>query len=175
MIHPGAVHAAAYGVLALLAIYDLRSRRLPNAAVAAFAALYFVNAATVSAGPAVWGLHLACGAAALIVAATMFRFGWLGGGDVKLGAAVFLWAGSQAWPVFVSVSLCGLVVALAVLAVAGLQRIPACADAGRWCPWLAPARGVPYGVALALGGSLAVLLQPTAHARAALAMLASLV
>lgn len=148
--------------LIMLAGFDLRMRRLPNAAVAAFAALYFVNAAMVGFGRASWNIHVAASAASFAVAALMFRLGWLGGGDVKLAAAVFLWAGPESWPVLVVVSLCGLFVAVAVLAVAGMRRIPALAGVSTRLGWLAPARGVPYGVALALGGIAAVLLQPTA-------------
>lgn len=159
----------------LLALFDLRRRRLPNAVVGTFAALYFVNAVWTEVGLASMGVHLAYGAAALVVGALMFRFGWLGGGDVKLAAAVFLWAGPQSWPVLVILSVAGLVLSLVMLAVAGLQRIPVVAGARRWFYWLDPARGVPYGVALAFGGALAVLVQPAGQARATLAMLQSLV
>ncbi|WP_232071573.1 prepilin peptidase [Paraburkholderia pallida] len=161
--------------LVVLAGFDLRMRRLPNAAVAAFAALYFVNAAMIGLVHASWDIHVAAGAASLGVAALMFRLGWLGGGDVKLAAAVFLWAGPESSPVLVVVSLFGVLVALAVLAVAGLQRIPALAGLSMRLDWIAPARGVPYGVALALGGIVAVLLQPTAGHRTTLAMLQLLV
>ncbi|MBC8746966.1 prepilin peptidase CpaA [Paraburkholderia sp. WC7.3g] len=170
MIAPGVVKAGACVTLIMLASSDLRMRRLPNAAVAAFAALYFVNAAMAGFGPASWDIHVAAGAASLAVAALMFRLGWLGGGDAKLAAAVFLWAGPESWPVLVVVSLCGLLVALAVLAVAGMQRIPSLAGVSVRLGWIAPARGVPYGVALALGGIVAVLLQPTAGHRTTLAV-----
>ncbi|OAJ53206.1 hypothetical protein A6V36_12740 [Paraburkholderia ginsengiterrae] len=175
MIAPGVVKAGACATLIMLAGFDLRMRRLPNAAVAAFVALYFVNAAMAGFGLAAWDIHLAAGAASFAVAALMFRLGWLGGGDVKLAAGVFLWAGPESWPVLVVVSLCGLLVALAVVAVAGMQRIPALAGVSARLDWIAPARGVPYGVALALGGIVAVLLQPTADHRMSLAMVRLLV
>lgn len=162
-------------VLAMLALFDLRARRLPNVVVAAFAALYFVNVAMAGFSLASWGVHVIVGAVSLAAAALIFRLGWLGGGDVKFAAAVFLWAGPEYWPVLVVVSLCGLLVALAVLAVAGLQRIPALAAVGSRFGWFAPARGVPYGVALALGGVVAVLLQPAVGHRESLAMLQLLV
>jgi prepilin peptidase CpaA len=171
MIHLGVVKAGACMTLVMLAGFDLRMRRLPNAAVAVFAALYFVNAAMAGFGSASWDIHVAAGAAALAVAALMFRLGWLGGGDVKLAAAVFLWAGADSWPVLVIVSLSGLLLALAVLAVAGMQRIPALAGVSTRLRWIAPARGVPYGVALGLGGIVAVLLQPAGDHRTTLAML----
>ena len=159
----------------LLAVFDLRFRRLPNAAVATFAALYFVHAAVTEVAPALWGVHVAYGAASFVVGALLFRFGWVGGGDVKLAGAVFLWAGTLSWPVLVIASFAGLVISLVMLAVASLQRIPALAGAHRWFHWLALARGVPYGVALAFGGCVAVLLQPAGHARATLAVVQLLV
>ena len=175
MMHLDVVKVVACLTLAMLAGCDLRMRRLPNAGVAAFAALYFVNAAVTGFSRVSWDIHVAAGAASLAVAALMFRLGWLGGGDVKLAAAVFLWAGPESWPVLVVVSSCGLLVALAVLAVAGMQRIPALVGVCTRLGWIAPARGVPYGVALALGGVVAVLIQPTASHRATLAMLQLLV
>ncbi|MCG5075277.1 prepilin peptidase [Paraburkholderia tagetis] len=175
MLSVDVVKAGACVTLVVLAGCDLRMRRLPNAAVAAVAALYFVNAAVTGFGRASCDIHVAAGVAALAVAAVMFRWGWLGGGDVKLAAAVFLWAGPQSWPVLVVVSTCGLLVALVVLAVAGMQRIAALAGVSLRLDWIAPARGVPYGVALALGGIVAVLLQPTSGHRAIFAMLQRLV
>ncbi|MFX1671689.1 prepilin peptidase [Paraburkholderia sp. A2WS-5] len=175
MFYLGIVKAAASMTLVMLAGCDLRIRRLPNTAVAAFAALYFVSAAVTGFGRAACEIHVAAGVAALVVAAVMFRLGWLGGGDVKLAAAVFLWAGPQSWPVLVVVSTCGLFVALVMLAVAGMQRIPALAGVSVRLGWIAPARGVPYGVALALGGLVAVWLQPASGHRTTLAMLQLLV
>lgn len=79
MIAPGVVKAGACVTLIMLAGSDLRMRRLPNVAVAAFVALYFVNAAMTGFGRASWDIHLAAGGASLAVAALMFRLGWLGG------------------------------------------------------------------------------------------------
>ncbi|TCG06948.1 hypothetical protein BZM27_22800 [Paraburkholderia steynii] len=151
--------AAACAILAVLAFLDLHTRRLPNTVVAAFAVLYFVHAGLTAQAALSLATHALAGVIALGVGALIFRFGWLGGGDVKLAGAVFLWAGSESLTVFVIVSLCGLLVALAVLAAAQLQRISALAFLARRLSWIEPARGVPYGVALAVGGFIAVLLQ----------------
>jgi prepilin peptidase CpaA len=99
-------------------------------------------------------------ASAFVSSALLFRFGWIAGGDVKLAAAVFLWAGpSLAAPVFVIVSVCGLVLGLAIIAADPLYRR---IRALHWLSCLSRARGVPYGVALALGGGAAVW-APLAH------------
>ncbi|VCD24986.1 CpaA2 pilus assembly protein [Burkholderia pseudomallei] len=102
--------------LASLALADLRTRRLATFAVALVGALYAAQALAGAPGDGGFASHAALGAAAFALGAAMFRAGWIAGGDVKLAAVVFLWAGpAHAW-----------------------------------------ARGVPYGVALAAGGLLAV-------------------
>ncbi|RQT20939.1 prepilin peptidase [Burkholderia contaminans] len=142
------VQSVATVLLASLAAQDLRDRRLSNRAVLAFAALYFVAAALVRDGFAPLAGHVATGAATLLLFGGMRHAGWIGGGDVKLAAAVFLWAGpALAFPVLTGVGTGGALCGVALLASrprrAGSVRAVA-------------ARGVPYGVALALGGTLAV-------------------
>lgn len=148
------INALASALLAMLALSDLRQRRLPNAMVAGFAALYFAHAWSGGASRVEIETHLATGAAALVLAALMFRFGWLAGGDAKLFAAVFLWTDlPHATTVFFIVSFIGLMLAVAQLAWRLVERAQAAvSDQG----WLSPARGVPYGVALAAGGIAAV-------------------
>lgn len=168
------IKAAACVVLAMLAFSDLRSRRLPNLAVAAFAALYIAEAANAGSSRASLEAHAAVGALSLVLAALLFRLGWLGGGDAKLAAAVFLWAGpAQATTVLVIVSVCGLFVGLTVLAAGAMMRTDALAGAAKRLAWIAPTRGVPYGVALSLGGVVAVLLLPGVAHRAPLAVIDS--
>jgi len=153
------INALASAVLSILALSDLRRRRLPNVAVASFAALYFLHAWLAGESRAAMEAHAATGAAALVLAALLFRFGWLGGGDAKLFAAVFLWTGpAYAATVFFIVSCAGLMLALVQI---GAGRIARRGPAEPKLAWLAPARGVPYGVALALGGLAAVWLPHT--------------
>ncbi|MGG1944789.1 prepilin peptidase [Trinickia sp. NRRL B-1857] len=155
------IDAVACAALSILAISDLRRRRLPNAVVAAYAALYFLHARYAGESRAALEAHIAIGVGALVFGALLLRLGWLGGGDAKLFAAVFLWTGpSYASAVFFVVSFCGLIIALAQLAY-GRARHGASPPAA--FEWLAPARGVPYGVALAAGGIAAIWL-PLAHA-----------
>ena len=135
------INALASALLAMLALSDLRQRRLPNAMVAGFAALYFAHAWSGGASRVEIETHLATGAAALVLAA-------------KLCAAVFLWTDlPHATTVFFIVSFIGLMLAVAQLAWRLVERARAAvSDQG----WLSPARGVPYGVALAAGGIAAV-------------------
>ncbi|GAB3626158.1 hypothetical protein PTE30175_00844 [Pandoraea terrae] len=151
-----AVKLATCFALAFLAVHDVRFRRLPTRAVLLVAGLYFVGAPFAQASVASLASHLGAAAMAFAIAAVLFHFGWLGGGDAKLAAAVFLWAGPPlAWPVLFIVSSCGLVLGLAMLAIRVRYRDPSAQLPGMLALF-APARGVPYGVALALGGMAAV-------------------
>jgi prepilin peptidase CpaA len=152
------VKLAACLTLISLAVSDARFRRLPNLAVAALAGLYCIQAALEALSPAAFAGHLGAGAIALCVSALLFRFGLIGGGDAKLAAAVFLWAGpSFAAPVLFVVSACGLAVGLAVIVAGWASRR---FGAPLWLSCFAPVRGVPYGIALAFGGAAAVWAQP---------------
>ena len=43
--------------------------------------------------PVISDVHLACGAAVLVLTFALFAFGWIGGGDAKLAAATAVWLG----------------------------------------------------------------------------------
>lgn len=102
--------------------------------------------------------HLAVGALAFLVALVFYRFGWMGGGDVKLAVPVFLWAGPQnALAVLVLVTAAGMVLAILGLSARAFLRLPVPGWAGRALGLISTDQGVPYGVALALGGAAAAL------------------
>lgn len=109
------------------------------------------------------GTHLAVGGLAFAVALVLGLSGWMGGGDVKLAAAVFVWAGpAQGVPVLVVVVVAGLVLALLGAAADVLLRRFSSGWVGRGLGVISARRGVPYGVALAFGGALAAVAMPTA-------------
>ena len=103
-----------------------------------------------------WLQHGLVALIAFLSLLVIFAAGAMGGGDVKLGTAVFGWAGTQAlWPAIFVIGVSGLVLALLGLAADCWTR--------RWPPTqgstlhhlnsaVSARRGVPYGVALALGG-----------------------
>ena len=134
-------------VLVIAAAVDVRtftiSNRL-NLTVALLAPLYWLSVA-LPLWPEV-GLQLAVGAAVFVVFAGAFYAGMMGGGDVKLAAALALWFSPQSTIKFlVLTSLAGGVLTLGVLAWHRTKR-----REGR--------PEVPYGVAIAFGG-LAILTQ----------------
>jgi len=94
----------------------------------------------------------------LLVAGTpLFAAGKLGGGDVKLLAAVGLWFSikSAAW-MLIAVLLAGGVLALVVLALRAFSWSEAARDRA---VILRPKGGIPYGVAIAAGALIAMTLQ----------------
>src|SRR3954452_22427580 len=78
-------------LLAMAAWSDLRHRRIPHPLVAAVAILWLVTIPALGPGAATVAAVTASGVLAL--GFLVWRCGWLGGGDVKLIAALSLWAG----------------------------------------------------------------------------------
>jgi len=163
-------------LLLLAAITDLRERRIPNWLTGGVAALYPVYL-MLSPSPVAWPSALALALLVGLLGLFLFARELVGGGDVKLIAAVTLWAGLDYFAVFALVTtLTGGVLGLAslwyqrwsglVLAqLAGFGLAPAGGRsdvvppvAGEPCagePAL-PTRPapvtLPYGVAIAAGG-----------------------
>lgn len=108
------------------------------------------------------GIHGLAGATAFLVLLACFAARWLGGGDVKLGAAVFLWAGPlMLLPMLAITAWSG-----ALLGMLGwfldrfgqpLSSSP-CSITARVRHALSARRGVPYGLALAIGGAYLILI-----------------
>ena len=134
-------------ILVVAAAIDVRtftiSNRL-NLTVALLAPLYWASAA-LPLWPGV-GIQLASGAAVFVLLAGAFYAGMMGGGDVKLAAALALWFSPASTIKFlVLTSLAGGVLTLVVLAWHRAKH-----REGR--------PEIPYGVAIAFGG-LAILAQ----------------
>jgi prepilin peptidase CpaA len=134
-------------LLVVAAVIDVRtftiSNRL-NAAVALLAPLYWF-----SIGLPLWpdvAIQLALGLGVFILLAAAFYAGLMGGGDVKLAAALTLWFSPASTMKFlVLMSLAGGVLTLIVVVIQRARR-----REGR--------PEIPYGVAIAFGG-LAILAQ----------------
>lgn len=145
-------------VFGAAACRDLGWRLIDHRLVASLLLLWGAEAVLAGWGWPMVAAHLAVGAAAFLVAILLYLAGWMGGGDVKLAVPVFLWAGPHnGLAILVLISLAG--GALAVFgALAHLAtRLPLPAWAGRGLGLISTERGVPYGVALALGGAVAAL------------------
>lgn len=146
-----------FGLLLLAVVHDVGSLRIPNRISAAIAALYPVHVATASL-PVDWPGAVAVAVIVFAAGALAFAFGLIGGGDVKLLAAVALWVGpARSCEFLVLTALLGGVLALFMLsrwrlACAGIAD--GIGAAGLRDALLRPF--IPYGVAIALAGVLSV-------------------
>lgn len=141
-----------------LAVVDIRSRRLPTRVVLAIGALFFVDAATLRLTIDQVIVHLGLALGVFLVCAALFGAKMLGGGDAKLASVIFLWVGlSLALPALTLISVIGTVVSLISLATRNMNSDQRSRPL-RVLAMFSGARGVPYGVALAFGGGLAIVL-----------------
>lgn len=143
----------AAATLVLLAVHDLRHRRLPNFWVGLYAFLFIPFYVFSGFGWAQLGWHFICAGLTAAITAVFFALRWMGGGDVKLWSAVMLWAGPYfALPAIIIATLVGAILGVvAWLAQWRLRRVPK--TAGRhWLRLISADRGVPYGVGLAMAG-----------------------
>ena len=139
------------GLLAVLlvvaAVIDVRTFTISNAlnlTVALLAPLYWLSI-TLPLWPDT-AIQLGVGASVFFLLAGAFYAGLMGGGDVKLAAALALWFSPASTLKFlVLMSIAGGVVTLAAIALHRMRKNP-----GR--------PKIPYGVAIAFGG-LAILTQ----------------
>lgn len=123
-------------ILIYISIVDYRQRLISNILVFFVALLCCMLSIEQS-----WALHaFACSAMLLSVGLVLFQFGLVGGGDVKLTAALSL----AVAPAFLSAALIAMLLFGGVLAAAYWVKY-------RW--WLRgkPDRGLPYGVAICTG------------------------
>lgn len=138
-------------LLAVVAVWDLRCRLIPNWVVVGLALLFLVPALVAGQWLSVLG-GSAVAAVVFLIGVVLFHFGLIGGGDVKLTAALALWAGPAGVLKFLLLtSLAGGGVSLLCLAWAGAEAWR------RGDGFSRDAVQVPYGIAIALGGLPAVL------------------
>jgi len=139
-------------LLALL-IYDLWQRRLPNAWVLAYGLLFLPYAWWRGFSGIAVIHHVVVGVVAFITFFVLFTRHVMGGGDVKLGATVFLWAGpSDAVPVLLIMAITGGMIGIVGYLADFLPRQQLVRPLSSALYGLSAQRGVPYGVGLALGG-----------------------
>jgi prepilin peptidase CpaA len=144
------------GLLIYAAFSDVASLTIPNwvslAMAGAFAPLALV--AGVELGDL--GMHYLFGLCALAVGFFLFQARIIGGGDAKLLAAAGIWTGFAAFmPFLFWTAVAGGVMSLALLGarrfVVANETQPAFVNR-----LLTPSSGVPYGVAIMVGGLMAI-------------------
>jgi prepilin peptidase CpaA len=151
------------GLLVWAAISDLRSYLIPNRICLAIVALYPIYwlAGYVGGMPVDWSGGILAAALIFAVGFGLFSFGLIGGGDVKLFAAVALWTG-LGWllPLLIIVGVAGGILSISTIAAKAvmLKRLPADVRAvaysgSRFGTFRAILKNpTPYGAAIAIGG-----------------------
>jgi len=137
-------------LIAFAASSDLLTMTISNRISLALAGGFVLLAICTGASPAVIGMHFAAAALVLVIGFACFSFGWIGGGDAKLAAAVALWFGfDYLLEYLVYASLFG--GALTVMLIQfRLLPLPAALAGQKWIMRLhEKGGGVPYGIALA--------------------------
>ncbi|HRP10099.1 MAG TPA: prepilin peptidase [Terricaulis sp.] len=144
------------GLLIYAACTDVASLTIPNWVSLALTGAFplFAFATGYEAGEI--GLHVLFGFAVLAAGFALFQFNVIGGGDAKLLAAAAVWTGLGAFAPFVIwTALAGGVFALALLIGRNYAGVFAAAP-----PFVyrlfTPKTGVPYGVAIMIGGLMAI-------------------
>ncbi len=139
--------------MVMVALYDMTTMTIPNWISLVLIAGFFVVAILAGMDPASLGLHAVVAMGALVLGFALFAFGLFGGGDAKVLAASSLWVGwSSLFPYLIAVTFAGGVLSLLLL---GARRIPLPEFllSREWISRLHNSEsGVPYGIALAIGG-----------------------
>lgn len=140
-----------YALLAAAAVSDIRSLKIPNALPIAIAASSALILFAGGAAPVDYGTAAFSGLIGLGVGYAFYAFGLMGAGDGKLFAAAATWfSAGTLLPVSLFVSLAGVALALALLAIRTMRGLRTADSVG--APLKSALRTpVPYGVAIAFG------------------------
>ena len=145
--------------LVAAAVEDVLRLKISNVTVVAVIATALIGMGTLGFTPSVWE-NFAVFGGLLVVGTFLFSSGIMGGGDIKLFAAVGLWVDLQHAALLIATVL----IAGGLLAVAFLvPRLAARRSNGG--PWRDRKKDVPYAVAIAMGAFFFVALQHQASAR----------
>ena len=142
------------GLFLVAAVNDLRERRIPNWVAVALLALYAVLAVLEPAKMLIWQ-SLLTGLAVFAVLFVLFHFRYMGGGDVKLWTVAAVLVGPDyVVPMLVLTTVTGLAVALPYYLSRLVMQVRL-RTLWEWIPvWSIEQEKLPYGVAIAFGGSV---------------------
>jgi prepilin peptidase CpaA len=157
--------AAFAGLLIYAACSDIARMIIPNWVSIAMAGIFPVAALAQGMAFPEIGLHLLFAAGILVVGFFLFSANIIGGGDAKLLAAAAAWTGFAAFlPFMYWTVLAGGLMALALLA--ARQFVPQAESNPPFINHLLQKQnGIPYGVAIMLGGLMAIPSLPFVLAR----------
>lgn len=139
------------------AISDMLSMTIANRVSLILAGAFMVVAPLTGMEWTQYGLHLAAGALVLACTIGLFAVGAMGGGDAKLMAATSVWMGFGACLVdyLLIASVIGGLLTMALLAYRGSALATMTRNNLFLRHFADEKMGIPYGIALGLGGLLA--------------------
>lgn len=135
------------------AIIDITSYKIPNRICLILAAAFFPCAILLGLGWPALGWHIGVAFLALVIGFGLFAINVFGGGDAKLMPAALLWVGPEGAFAFIFyTALAGGALALFILFARRFKallgpKMPSWVES-----LLAEKAGIPYGVAIAVGG-----------------------
>ncbi len=136
---------------------DIFTMTISNRLTIGLAVAFLPVGLMVNLSLAQWGIHLGLGFAGLIAGMILFALRFMGGGDAKLIAAACLWLGPNGCLAFVVyTALAGGALTLGLLAARKYGAVYAGMLPSVLSRHLEPAGDIPYGVAIAAGGLLAI-------------------
>lgn len=144
------------GLLIFAAASDVTSYTIPNWVSLALAGAFPIFALALGAPLSQIGMQILFGAAILAVGFFLFQAKIIGGGDAKLLAAGAIWTGSIAFIPFIFwTALSGGVMALSLLL--ARRFVPQTANTPNFVNRLLKHEGgIPYGLAIMVGGLMAI-------------------
>ncbi|HEY3811662.1 MAG TPA: prepilin peptidase [Caulobacteraceae bacterium] len=146
-----AVAAVLLGLLTWASVSDIKDRKIPNTCVLAVLGLFVVSAAIERGSTLVSALE--AGGIAFAVTFALYYFNVIGAGDCKLFAAVALFAGLNGMLLFTLATVfAGGGIAAVSLATRPRRALVMYTLKGKGDF----GRGIPYGVAIAIGGVVTV-------------------
>ena len=111
-------------IVGVAAAWDVRTLTIPNAFPLSIVALFAIALSLLGYDFGVLSQHLASAAIGFVLGAVLFAFRLMGGGDVKLFAAISLWIPVTRFGEFAAtVALAGAILAGAVITVLWLRRL----------------------------------------------------
>lgn len=143
-------------LLLVAAMTDIWKFIIPNLVSVALLAL-FVALALLQPFPINWWSHLGAGAAFFAIGLLLYRFNFLGAGDVKLITALAVWAGfDHVFDMLLAIALCGGALAILLIVIRKLVfsfvLLAPSPDRQSMPRVLLQGEPVPYGVGIAVGG-----------------------
>ncbi len=138
-------------MMAVAALYDVTTLKIPNEVVIGLVLAFFAIAVALGHGAGMIASNMAAGTAMLVITFMLFARGWIGGGDAKLLAAAALWLGpGLLLALIVTTAIFGGILGLVILC---YRALPLAMAVPEWALRLHHRNtGIPYGVAIAAAG-----------------------